>query len=166
MEPVVFKSTVDKRNRIITAVVIAPLVAVMLLIGFTAPGQTAAKYLPMGILLSISIITPAVIYGYLPRQIAVTDEAIELKCPFRTKIIPRDAETEVRRVRDTDVQSLWRKCGADGIFGKYGLFASKRYSRMHFYAKRGKRDWILVKNAAKVYVIAPDDGEGFLKLFQ
>lgn len=166
MEPAVFKSTVDKRNRIITAAVIVPLVAVMLLIWFTTPAQTSARYLPTVILLLVGVITPAVVYGNLPRQIAVTDKAIELRCPFRTKIIPRDAETEVRRVRDTDVQNLWRKCGADGIFGKYGLFASRRYPRMYFYAKRSKKDWILVESGGKVYVIAPDDGEGFLKLFR
>lgn len=166
MEPVVFKSTVDKRNRIITLIVMASLVAAMLLFWFTTPAHTAARYFPSAVMLLICIGTPVIIYGNLPRRIEVTPEAVVLKCPFRNKTIPRNAKTEVRRVRDTDVQNLLRNWGADGIFGKYGLFASKRYSRMHFYAKRGKRDWILVKNAAKVYVIAPDDGEGFLKLFQ
>lgn len=164
MERTVFKCTVDRKNRAITTVLIAPVILVALLIWHVAPegsnGWIAAILLP-----AIMVATAAIVYGNLPRQMVVTGEAIELKCPFRTKIIPHDTNTEVRRVRDYDAQGLWRKCGADGMFGKWGLFASKLYPRMHFYAKRSKRDWILVKSAGKVYVLSPDDGNAFLELF-
>lgn len=165
MEPVVFKSSVDRRNRIVSALVGAPVIVIACLIGLLAPENTGV-WPALIVLPAIMAVTAAVVYGNLPRRIVVTPAAIALKCPFRTKIIPRDAATDVRRVQDFDTQGLWRKCGSDGVFGKWGLFASKRYPRMHFYAKRGKRDWILVESGGKIYVLAPDDGDGFVKLFR
>lgn len=164
MERTLFKCTVDRKNRIVTTVVILPIVVIAAAIWLTSPGDSGG-WLATIVLPAIMGITAAVVYGNLPREMAVTGEAIALICPFRTKIILRNAETEVRRVRDTEMQGLWRKCGSDGVFGKWGLFASKRYPRIHFYAKRSRRDWILVKSAGKVYVLAPDDPDAFLELF-
>lgn len=163
-EMTVSRSSVDRKNRIVTAVVILPIVVIAVVIWLTFPGGSGG-WIAAIVLPAIMGITAAVVYGNLPREIAVTSEAIALKCPFRTKIIPRDAETEVRRVRDAEMQGLWRKCGSDGVFGKWGLFASKRYPRVHFYAKRSRRDWILVKSAGQVYVLAPDDPDALLELF-
>lgn len=159
-----FRSSVDRQHWIVTILLMIGLLIIPIVL-LAADGGRSGTIASAFVFVTIAIIIPIIVYGNLPRRIEVTPTAIELHCPFRTKRIPRDHDTVVHRVRDYDVQNLWRSWGADGIFGKYGLFASKLYPRMHFYAKRSKRDWILVKSAGRVYVLAPDDGEGFLKLF-
>lgn len=164
MESTAFTCSVDRQNRIVTILVIGLLVIVPIVLLAASEGRSGTIASAL-VLVTIVVIIPIIVYGNLPRRMVVTRDAILLKCPFRTKVIPRDAETEVRRVRDYDVQSLWRKCGSGGVFGYWGLYASKWYPRMHFYAKRKKRDWILLSSAGRVYVLAPDDGEAFLELF-
>lgn len=163
MERTVFKCTVDRKNRIITVLLTGLLVIVpAVLLAGTHDLKTAIASSVVLLILAVSVV---IIYGNLPRRMVVTPDAILLNCPFRTKVIPRGTDTKVRRVCDYDTQALCRYWGSDGIFGKWGLFASKLYPRMHFYAKRSKRDWILVKSAGKVYVLSPDDGNAFLELF-
>ncbi|MDE5945666.1 MAG: PH domain-containing protein [Rikenella sp.] len=114
----------------------------------------------------LCIVVPIIIYGIQPRRLVISDDAIRLECPFRTKVIPRDAGMEVRRVRDYDTQFLVRKCGSNGVFGNWGLFGSKRWPRMHFYTKRGQKDWIMLRMGdGKIYILSPDDSEAFLRIF-
>lgn len=121
------------------------------------------------IILLCCVLSVVIIYGLQPRRIEVTPDATVLHCPFRTKRIPRTPDTRARRMRDDDLKGLWRKFGASGILGEYGLFASKRYPKIHCYAKRRQADWIMIytssEPAREAWVVTPDDGEAFLALF-
>ena len=119
--------------------------ACLLLLLFAAVFQVFPLKLPGIVISAVMVGAPIIIYGIQPRRIVVSDDAIRLECPFRTKVIRRDTGMEVRRVRDYDTQFLVRKCGLNGVFGNWGIFGSKRWPRMHFHTKRGPKDWIMLR---------------------
>ena len=160
-----FAVTVDRRNRLSTLLLCGFMLAAMVICWFS-PADDLFRYIMAVILLLVGGVLPILIYVNLPRQIEVTPTAILLHCPARTKSIPRSAKTEVRRIREYDLQLFFRKWGSSGMFGNWGHFSSKFYPDMLVYTKRNKKDWILVRNNGQVWVLSPDDGEAFLDAFQ
>lgn len=163
MEPQTFTTSFDRTKLWVTCGV------TLLLVGIAVLLWTLSLYAGAFIILLCCLLSIVILYGLQPRRIEVTPDSIVLHCPFRTKRIPRTSTTRARRMRNNDLKGLWRKFGASGILGEYGLFASKRYPKIHCYAKRRQTDWIMIYSSAEpaceVWVVTPDDGEAFLALF-
>lgn len=142
-------STLDKTNKIKTAIVIG-------MLGIICSLTLKSDPVIGTILTGISLVLILFLYGSTPSRLERTDKELRIVCLFNTRIIPLAEIHEVRILEKRDKAGLIRTCGADGIFGYFGLFSSCTISKMMVYARR-KDNWTLISTDTGNYVIAPDD---------
>ena len=98
--------------------------------------------------------------GLAPRGFALNDIELVIDRAMRPIRIPLSSVTEVRRVADAEMKGTLRTMGASGFYAHYGWFWNRALGKFRQYACRFDA-LVLVRAGTAVFVLGPEDPEGF-----
>lgn len=101
-------------------------------------------------------------YFWHIKNYEVTESGIVIHRPIGSKLIGFSNIKHVDNVKNDDLGFLLRLFGNGGLFGFTGLFKSRFYGDLTFYATQ-KRNYIIVETNLKKYVLTPDEPLEFVK---
>lgn len=120
----------------------------------TITNGTIFTLIVLGLLLST--------YFWHPKSYEVTEGGIVIKRPIGSKLIGFSRIKQVNRVKNDDLGFVFRLFGNGGLFGFTGLFKSRFYGDLTFYATQ-QRNYVIVETDLKKYVLTPDEPLKFVK---
>lgn len=160
----IFHTSPDRRTITNSLLLIGVLLLIPILIYFATGGQTEGLIV-IGVMLAVLLAGSLIVYGLLPTRIEVTTQDIILHSPFKRRFIPIKDVERVRRTTRKDLKNLTRWGAAEGLFGYVGIYKSSIHPRLWVYAKRRRRDWIMIRTRDKKYIVAPVEGDRFIERF-
>lgn len=125
-----FKYRLDKRARIITLSVTGGVILIAGALWLFAPGSYLAAWfvsvmLAVGLLCILSI----------PREVRITDDAVEIGCLIEITHIPYNHVRSIRRVTREALSPLVPAFASPGFFGWFGYFLdAKNWDLIKIYA--------------------------------
>lgn len=143
-----FTTSYDTTTKVVTAVVVAGLGAVVFLTHSVIAGSLIALLL-LGS------------YAYSPSGYSIANGAITVKRLIGNLRIPLNEIYEVRAAVPADFAGAIREFGNGGLFGYYGRFSSPALGSSSWYVTKGSNA-VVVRTAAKTLVLSPDDVAGFI----
>ena len=143
-----FATSYDLATKIVSAVVIAILVAIFVI----------TKSALVGII-GLCVLTLA--YLYSPRSYEVSGRSILIKRLIGTVRIPLDNIRELRPGTADDFRKCFRLWANGGLFGYYGLFKTARLGKCTWYVTNRSHS-VIVVTSEKTVVVSPSDVPGFL----
>ena len=99
------------------------------------------------------------IIGFVNKPIAYILTNSELWIKRRSGLIKINlVDTKlIREFNQDDKKGLYRKFGAEGLFGNFGTYSSKLHKTFKVYTSRDSNWVLIVTNSGKKIVISPDD---------
>ena len=154
----VFKASLDKPAKIITAGIV--LVFAVLLVAIWIEESTEVK---TGMKVYISIFLIAILafcYAFSIQGYELSDTEIIIKRRSGNKIIKTAAIKEIKTLEKAALKGTIRTMGVGGLFGYFGEFSNSQYGSMDWYVTR--RDKIIfIATHKQRLLLSPDDRDAF-----
>ena len=158
----VFKSSLDKTQKIITVAIIH-LFTVLFFLGFPFSGkENITNSLLIGLLFLVITI---VAYAFSTKSIELNQNDLCVKRPFDKVILLRSDIIKIQKIEYKDLSSSLRTFGCGGLFGYFGKFWNKQQGSMTWYVTDMKNPVMIETKNGKKIVLTPDDREQFLEQF-
>ena len=159
----VFKTSLDKLAKVVTAVIIILFTAIIFLqlIFIQDFGNTSSI-----ITITTLLISYLIAFIFRPISYIILDELLVIHRPLLDIKI---ALTEIENIVVLDSQELKgtiRTFGVGGLWGYWGSFANSRIGAMKWYATRMSNAVLITTGNNKKIVLTPDDPELFVKRLQ
>lgn len=155
----VYKASLDKTTKIITALVFIILVAVACGVYFgtyriNSPSvvklSTAATFLIVFAVLFIS-------YLYAPKKYIVTDDEFIIHRTIGNRSIRIKDIEEIRPVDPSELKRTIRTFGSGGFFGSYGKFYNSQLGNMTWYVTQQRNRILIRTKSGQKVIISPDE---------
>ncbi|RYY59164.1 MAG: hypothetical protein EOO12_16485 [Chitinophagaceae bacterium] len=160
-----FNSSMDRTARTVTILVFA-LFAVVLSVQVHLAVELPTRWLPIAITILLLGIIVAISLGFRVTGLTLTENALLIHRPWRTKTIPIPEIQKAEALDREDLSWSLRIFGIGGVFGYYGRFANRKLGAMTWYLTRRDRTVLLRMKDGNKIVISPDDRDGFLQALQ
>ncbi len=98
-------------------------------------------------------------------NLAIKEDRIVIKRPFKDVIIHRSAIADVIKLDDGKLARSIRTFGSGGLFGYFGLFWQKEFGTMTWYATRRDQAIMMMTSSNKKLVITPDETDDFMQAY-
>jgi hypothetical protein len=144
-----FSASYDSTTKIISAVVLAILVAV------AALTQSAA-------IAGLGVLVVILCFAYSPQSYAVADGSIVVNRLIGNVRIPLDAVREVRLATADDFRGCLRLWGSGGLFGYCGIFQMPRLGKATWYLTNRNKA-VIVITEGKTVLLSPDNVDDFVR---
>jgi hypothetical protein len=159
----VFKTSLDKLAKVVTAVIIILFTAIIFLqlIFIQDFGNTSSI-----ITITTLLISYLIAFIFRPISYIILDEFLVIHRPLLDiKIALNEIENMV--VLDSqELKGTIRTFGVGGLWGYWGSFANSRIGAMKWYATRMSNAVLITTGNNKKIVLTPDDPELFVKRLQ
>lgn len=154
-----FKASLDRLSKWITACVVVLLLAPIIIIGFAAHHAELWALLPM-VMLLVGLLGAT--YLYSPKAYSINDEHIIIHRIAGPFYIPRKEIQEIQSITKSELGVVWRTFGNGGMFGYTGYFSSRTIGSMRWFVTQRKNYVLITLIKGKKYLLSPDDPEAFL----
>ncbi len=154
-----FKASLDLFSKIITAMV-AALFLILIAIQISPLEQT--NYWSVVLSGSLYLALFLVTYGFHTTGYEITDTALIIKRPFKSKEYDRSGIAQVIPIENSDLRKSIRTFGVGGVFGYWGKFANAKFGMATWYATRRKNAVLVVFTTNHKIVLTPNDSAGFV----
>ena len=144
-----FGATYDQSTKVVSACVLALLVAV----AFLARGAWWAPIFAVAVF--------ALSFAYSPRGYAISGGSFRVKRLAGDVVFPLDRLRFVRYATSADLWGSVRLWGSGGLFGYYGWYWSRALGRARWYVTDRSRAVVLA-DGEQLVVVSPDDRDGFV----
>ena len=154
-----YKSSMDRfTTQTTNGITIAVIVAVYLMWRYY---ESSNNLLVLGTA-GLVVLVYALAYLAVGRSYTVSPDELVINCYLLPVHIPKDELTAIRIVAREE-RTLMRVYAFGGVFGYTGLYFSQQLGNIFVYARKLSGDMVAVeRNERKIYLLAPDDVEGFV----
>jgi hypothetical protein len=158
-----FTTSLDKFNKITTAIIIVILDVILLTVFFLSPDNEKDIVMSMAILPLIALI---IIFLLRPNNYSVSSDKLLIHRALSNVEISRNDIYSVREIDESEVKNSVRTFGVGGFFGNFGKFWNGKLGSMTWYVTR-KNNFVLVETKdQKKIILTPDKPEEFVASFQ
>lgn len=158
-----FSATYDKSTKVITALVIVLMLAVLASMWISL--KAAGTWLPLLCMAVVSFLSILMPYGFSVKQYRIDNEALIICRPFGNKRIPLTSLVAATPIDPTSLRWSWRIFGSGGMFGYYGTFGNRQLGTMKWYMTRKDHAVLITTVTNKKLVLSPDDVDAFIKAY-
>lgn len=153
------KVKTDRRVKIITTLLVIAFVA----LGTWVYMRSSGTFLPAWFTIVGAALLLLVVIS-IPKGVVITKEMIEIHCILELTCINFKEIKNVKILQKRDLNPCVPMAGVFGFFGYFGYYFSfKRNHMFKIYAKAWKNLVLIETNSKKMFVIAVDSPEEFVK---
>ncbi len=158
-----FTTSLDKFNKITTAIIAIILDVILLIAFFLTPDNERNTAMSLAILPIIAFI---IVYLLRPNNYSVSADKLLINRMLGNVEIERNNIQSVQEIEESQVKNSLRTFGVGGFFGSFGKFWNATLGNMTWYVTR-KNNFVLVETKDKKKIIlTPDKPKEFVASFQ
>ena len=158
-----FTTSLDKFNKITTAIIAIILGMILSIVFFLTPDDEKNTALSLAILPIIAFI---IVYLLRPNNYSVSADKLLIHRIISSVKIDRNNIRSVQEIDESQVKNSIRTFGMGGFFGSFGKFWNSTLGSMTWYVIR-KNNFVLVETKdQKKIILTPDKPEEFVASFK
>ena len=158
-----FKASMDKTTKIITAIVIVILIALVIQPFIFVPKSLSILSPILTALILIIIFSIPILYK--PQAYIIESGNIIIHRIAKNVIFLKNEIDSIQQIEKEKLKGSIRTFGVGGLFGYYGKFYNSKIGAMTWYASRRSNYVLITTTSNKKIILTPDNPENFVKEF-